>query len=93
MNKQNCFLDDSTEKKIEELLGKMTVKEKIGQLNQIGSSPVGAFEISQKEMQELFEAGRITEQEYKEWKSENKWDANEEKNQNRGNRFLYGTSE
>lgn len=79
MNKQNCFLDDSTEKKIEELLGKMTVKEKIGQLNQIGSSPVGAFEISQKEMQELFEAGRITEQEYKEWKSENKWDANEEK--------------
>lgn len=79
MNKQNCFSDDSTEKKIEELLGKMTVKEKIGQLNQIGSSPVGAFEISQKEMQELFEAGRITEQEYKEWKSENKWDANEEK--------------
>ncbi len=79
MNKQNCFLDDSTEKKIERLLEKMTVKEKIGQLNQIGSSPVGAFEISQKEMQELFEAGRITEQEYKEWKSENKWDANEEK--------------
>lgn len=78
-NRQNFFVSEATEKKIDELISKMTVKEKIGQLNQIGSSPVGAFEISQKEMQELFEAGRITEQEYKEWKSENKWDENEEK--------------
>lgn len=39
-------LSTANEKMIEELLGKMTMKEKIGQLYQVGPSPVGGFNIS-----------------------------------------------
>lgn len=54
-NRQNQFINPETEKKIDALLAEMTVKEKIGQLHQLGTSPVGGFEISKQEMQKLLE--------------------------------------
>ena len=53
-----------TEKKINELLSKMTLKEKIGQLQQIGPSPVGGFEISDEEAEKMYKSGRISKELY-----------------------------
>ena len=53
-----------TEKKIDELLSKMTLQEKIGQLQQIGPSPVGGFEISDEEAEKMYTDGRISEKLY-----------------------------
>lgn len=50
--------------KIKHLLGKMTLEEKIGQLHQVGSSPVGGFEISLEEKKKLYESGQITKEQY-----------------------------
>lgn len=77
-NKQNQFINPETEKEIDELLSKMTVKEKIGQLHQLGTSPVGGFEISKGEMKKLLEAGRLTQEDYDSWISNEQWDENEE---------------
>ena len=63
-NRQNRFIKPDTEKKIDTLLAKMTVKEKIGQLHQMGTSPVGGFEISKNEMKKLLDAGRLTKEDY-----------------------------
>lgn len=77
-NKQNRFINPETEKKIDALLAEMTVKEKVGQLHQLGTSPVGGFDISKKEMDELLAAGRISEEYYNNWLSDEKWDENED---------------
>lgn len=45
-SKQKQFVCCDVEKKIDILLAKMTLEEKIGQLNQVGPSAVGGFEIS-----------------------------------------------
>ena len=58
------FKTDTIEKRIDELLEKMTLEEKIGQLYQSGISPVGGFEISIQEAEQLLEAGRIGRKEY-----------------------------
>ncbi len=50
MHLKSKKLNKETEKKIEKLLCKMTLEEKVGQLNQSASSPVGAFEISKDEL-------------------------------------------
>lgn len=68
----------TTEKKIDELLDKMTLDEKIGQLNQLGPSPLGGFEISLNEKKLLLEAGRITKEEFDAEISEMKWDDRED---------------
>lgn len=52
------------EKKIDELLAKMTLAEKVGQLQQIGPSPVGGFEISDEDALSMFNAGKITKETY-----------------------------
>ena len=78
MNRQEKLLNSATERKIDELLQKMTVREKIGQLHQLGTSPVGGFEISKQEMLKLLEAGRLTEEDYNNWVSNEKWDENED---------------
>lgn len=62
--KQENFRNEEWEKKIDALLKKMTVEEKIGQLTLVGPSPVGGFEISVEEQKKLLEAGRITQAEY-----------------------------
>ena len=57
-------LSTANEKMIEELLGKMTMKEKIGQLYQVGPSPVGGFNISAEDARQMLESGKINEAEY-----------------------------
>ncbi len=53
-----------TEQKINDLLSKMTLREKVGQLNQLGGSPVGGFGVTKEEAKGLFAAGNITEEQY-----------------------------
>lgn len=52
------------EEKIKELLGKMTVEEKVGQLQQCGPSLVGAFEVSFEELLDMMFDGRISKEEF-----------------------------
>lgn len=52
------------EDKIKELLSKMTVEEKVGQLQQCGPSLVGAFEVSFSELLDMMFDGRISEAEF-----------------------------
>lgn len=52
------------EEKIQELLGKMTLEEKVGQLQQCGPSLVGAFEVSFEELLDMMFDGRITQEEF-----------------------------
>lgn len=53
-----------TEKKISEILSKMTLSEKIGQLNLVGRSPVGGVEVTIAEKREMLEKGMITVEEF-----------------------------
>ncbi len=53
-----------TEQKIDALLAKMTLREKIGQLNQLGGSPVGGFGVTKEEAEGLYQAGNITKEQY-----------------------------
>ena len=53
--------------RIEELINKMTIDEKIGQLHQSGVSIVGAFEVSFEELINMLTDGRITPKEFEEY--------------------------
>ncbi len=64
MNLQEKYNNPITNEKINKLLDEMTIDEKIGQLNQVGPSPVGGFEISLKELDKMLKSGRISQQEY-----------------------------
>ena len=44
------------EERIEELLSKMTLHEKVGQLHQVAPSKVGGFEIPEEEAFKLYKA-------------------------------------
>ena len=57
-------LNPPSEAKIEALLQVMTVEEKIGQLYQVGPSPVGGFTVSAEDARQMRESGKITEEEY-----------------------------
>lgn len=59
------LLNKETDKKIEALIEKMTLEEKIGQLNQVSLSDVGAFNISAEDKLKMFQNGQISEEEYK----------------------------
>lgn len=52
------------EKQIRELLDKMTLEEKVGQLQQCGPSLVGAFEVSFEELLDMMFDGRISQEEF-----------------------------
>ena len=52
------------EGKIKELLSRMTVEEKVGQLRQQGPSLVGAFEVSFSELLDMMFDGRISQEEF-----------------------------
>lgn len=52
------------EEKIKDLLEKMTLEEKVGQLQQCGPSLVGAFEVSFSEMLDMMFDGKISEAEF-----------------------------
>ena len=55
---------DVQTQKIEALIGKMTLEEKIGQLQQCGPSLVGAFEVSFEELLDMMFDGRISQEEF-----------------------------
>ncbi|MDO4337365.1 MAG: glycoside hydrolase family 3 N-terminal domain-containing protein [Eubacteriales bacterium] len=52
------------EKQIQKLLKKMTLEEKVGQLQQCGPSLVGAFEVSFEELLDMMFDGRISQEEF-----------------------------
>ena len=52
------------EEKIKDLLEKMTLEEKVGQLQQCGPSLVGAFEVSFSELLDMMFDGKISEAEF-----------------------------
>ena len=58
------------EKRIQNLLSKMTLEEKVGQLHQSGGSLVGAFDLSLEEIFTMVQDGRITEEEARKMLSE-----------------------
>lgn len=64
MNKQTLLIKQEIEEKINDLLWQMTLEEKVGQLNQIGPSPVGGFEITMAEMELMLKEGRISKEVY-----------------------------
>lgn len=51
-------------RRVEELLARMTVEEKIGQLNQVSPSIVGGFEVPFEELIEMMTDGRISHEEF-----------------------------
>ena len=52
------------DEKVKELLARMTVEEKVGQLQQCGPSLVGAFEVSFSELLNMMFDGRISQEEF-----------------------------
>lgn len=71
-------LSEKTEKRIDELLEKMTLDEKIGQMHQVAPSPVGAFDIPEEELKIMLEKGRISKEEYELSKTGKIFDKNED---------------
>lgn len=61
---EKLYKREKNEKIIDELLKKMTLSEKIGQLHQVGPSPVGGFEISPDDAEKMLSAGKITKEKY-----------------------------
>lgn len=53
-------LNDKQKSFIKDLVSKMTLEEKAGQLNQLAPSSLGGFTIDEQEQQKLLKAGRIT---------------------------------
>lgn len=55
---------ENNEKRIRELLDRMTLEEKVGQLQQCGPSLVGAFEVTFEELLDMMFDGRISQAEF-----------------------------
>lgn len=79
MNKQDQFIDLKTEKRIDDLLQKMTIEEKFGQLTQYGPSLVGGFQVTFEELIAQLVTGRITKEEFEAQKDSFKEDLHEDK--------------
>lgn len=77
-NKQESLVDIITEKKIDTILSSMTLEEKIGQLNQMGPSLVGGFELSFEELIGMMLDGKITKDEFDNSMKEFKEDLHED---------------
>lgn len=57
-------LTETQKKFVEDLLGKMTLEEKVGQLNQDSPSIVGGFDVPFEELIEMVTDGRISQEEF-----------------------------
>lgn len=66
------------DEKVKDLLSRMTVEEKVGQLQQCGPSLVGAFEVSFEELLNMMFDGRISQEEFGRLMSTAKQDFHEE---------------
>jgi len=78
MSENKNFLSKDIEEKIEELISKMTIEEKVGKLNQVGPSPVGGFEISLQEKKLMLKQGKITKEEFEKDINGVRWDMRED---------------
>lgn len=58
------MISKEQEQKIQELLDKMTVEEKVGQMHQLSPSIVGGFDVSFEELIEMVTDGRISNEEF-----------------------------
>lgn len=74
----NKNLSPKIEEKIEALISQMTLEEKVGQLNQVGPSPVGGFEISLQEKKLMLKEGKITKEEFDRDINGVRWDMRED---------------
>lgn len=72
------MLTKSQEEKLKQLLSEMTLAEKIGQLNHVGPSMVGTFDISLPELYALYMSGKIKKEEMMEKMSKVKRDYRED---------------
>lgn len=63
-NNDQLTLTNRQEKKIEELIAKMTPEEKTGQMNQVSPSIVGGFDVPFEELIEMMTDGRISNEEF-----------------------------
>lgn len=78
MNYQTHLVNKETELKIEELISQMTLEEKIGQLHQVGPSPMGDQGVTMNELKVMYDTGLIKYDEYKKRLEGKVWDNNEE---------------
>ena len=78
MSDMRKILSPEIEEKIENLIAQMTIEEKVGQLNQVGPSPVGGFEISLKEKKLMLKEGKITKEEFDRDINGVRWDMRED---------------
>lgn len=60
------YIDENIEKKIRNLIEKMSIDEKVGQLQQLGPSLVGAFDVSFEELLNMMFDGKISRKEFNE---------------------------
>jgi len=75
---KHTWTNQETEQKIDELLKKMTLEEKIGQMRQPGPSLVGAFEVSFSELLDMKFDGKISDEEFQKMMSSVRMDYREE---------------
>lgn len=78
VRKMGVSMNVNYEKQIEELMLKMTLEEKVGQLQQCGPSLAGAFEVSFEELLDMMFDGRISQEEFERLMSTAKQDFHEE---------------
>ncbi len=78
MDQKRFRLSSQNEDKIESLIAQMTLEEKVGQLNQVGPSPVGGFEISLNEKKLMLKEGKITREEFERDLNGVRWDTRED---------------
>jgi len=72
------MITEKQQEKIKDILSQMTLEEKIGQLQQLGPSLVGAFEVSFEELLDMMFDGRISESEFHKLMSTAKEDLRED---------------
>jgi beta-glucosidase len=72
------MITQKQQEKIKHILSQMTLEEKIGQLQQLGPSLVGAFEVSFEELLDMMFDGRISEAEFHKLMSTAKEDLRED---------------
>lgn len=71
-------LTDKQKERIEELLQKMTLEEKLGQMNQVSPSIVGGFDVPFEELIEQMTSGRITKAQFEQMMSSAEQDYHED---------------
>ena len=52
------------EKKITEILSRLSLEEKVGQLNLLGRSPIGGADVTLEDIQQMLKSGKFSEAEY-----------------------------